>query len=621
MRQPSSVPREHVASSNMHRGIPIACLLSALVSACAGRSDVIDEKLEDAGADAQSGPVIVDPGKDLLTQSDKLDLLLVLDNSRNLDAAQDLLADSLPYLLKRLANPACVNGLGNVVDQTPGPLDPCTIGEREFAPLRDIHIAVISTSLGGHGADICSPANGNFTPRQNDAAHLISFAPGGGNVPTYADKGFLAWDPAQSKNPPGDADINGLSNKVAEIARGTGTGGCGFESQLESFYRFLIDPNPYESIVLENNTAIPKGTDQIVLTQRGDFLRPDSTVAILILSDENDCSIRDGGQAYFAAQALDAFGQPFRMPRARSECALNPSDPCCASCAQLTPPGCAPSESDPNCQLPAPSDIEDPINLRCFDQKRRFGVDFLYPIERYVRGLNEPLIADREGNIESNPLFSGNRSANMIVVAGIVGLPWQDIVIDAKTPSLGFLPAHQIDWGLILGDPANNFPPFDPLMIESIDPRTGTHPTTGAPLAPPDSPSPQQNPVNGHERNISNRDDLQYACIFPRKAPKDCSGGDLSCECPPMNFQGNPLCQDPNGNYSTLQRYAKALPSGRLISFLANLQSRASLSSICAFNTSDIAIPSFGYKPAADAFLRTLRSRLVQVPEPSLPKP
>lgn len=605
----------------MRRGLFPACLMFALVPACAGRSDVMDESLGDAGADAPSGPVIVDPGKDLLSQGDKLDLVLVVDNSRNLDAAQDLLADSVAYLLKRLANPACVNGLGNVVDETPGSTDPCPIGEREFAPLRDVHIAVISTSLGGHGGDICSPANAAFTPRQNDAAHLLSYSSAGGNVPTYADKGFLAWDPAQAKNPPGDSDILALSSKLADIIRGTGTTGCGFESQLESIYRFLIDPNPYESIVLENSTAVPTGTDQVLLTQRGDFLRPDSTVGVLILSDENDCSIRDGGQYYYAAQGVDALGQIFRLPKARSECALNPNDPCCASCAQTAPAGCPPTESDLNCQGPAPTELDDPINLRCFDQKRRFGFDFLYPIERYIRGLNEPLVPDREGNIKTNPLFSGNRSANMIVVAGIVGVPWQDIVVDAKTPSLGFLPAHQIDWGLILGDPANGFPPFDPLMTESIAPRTGTHPITGAPLAPPDSPSALENPINGHERIISAGDDLQYACIFPRKAPKDCSSGEPSCECPPMNFQGNPLCQDANGNYSTLQRYAKALPAGRLLSFFAQMQSRASVSSICAFNTNDIVLPSFGYKPAADAFLRTLRHRLVQVEVPSVPKP
>lgn len=605
----------------MRRGIRIACLLSACLSACAGRSDVIDDGLEDAGADAQSGPVIVDPGKELLTQSDKLDLLLVIDNSRNLDTAQDLLADTVPYLLNRLANPACVNGLGNIVDQTPGGLDPCSTGEREFAPLRDIHIAVISTSLGGHGADLCSPQSALFNPRQNDAAHLLSYAPGGGTVPTYADKGFLAWDPSQTQNPPGDADINTLSGKLSQIIRGAGTDGCGFEAQLESFYRFLIDPNPYESIVLENNIAIPTGTDSILLAQRGDFLRSGSALGILILSDENDCSIRDGGQAYFAAQGADAFGQFFRMPRARSECDLNPYDACCASCAQLTPPGCPANENDPNCQLPPFSDADDPINLRCYDQKRRFGVDFLYPIERYTRGLSEPLVADREGNLLSNPLFLGNRSPNMIVVSGIVGVPWQDIVFDPKTPSLGFLPSHQIDWGLLLGDPASGIPPFDPLMIESIDPRTGTHPITGAPLAPPDAPSPQENPVNGHERNISARDDLQYVCIFPRKAPKNCASGEPSCECPPMNFQSNPLCQDSNGNYSTVQHYAKALPGTRLVNFLAQMQSRASLSSLCAFNTSDGATPSFGYKPAADAFLRTLRSRLVQLPEPPSQQP
>ncbi len=44
---------------------------------------------------------------------------------------------------------------------------------------------------------------------------------------------------------------------------------------------------------------------------------------------------------------LGPGGGAFHLPRARSECAANPSDACCASCSQATPPGCPASERAP----------------------------------------------------------------------------------------------------------------------------------------------------------------------------------------------------------------------------------------------------------------------------------
>jgi hypothetical protein len=335
----------------------------------------------------------------------------------------------------------------------------------------------------------------------------------------------------------------------------------------------------------------------------------------MLLTDENDCSTRDGDQFYLAGQGVDGDGQPFRLPRARSECAVNPSDPCCASCGQMTPAGCSPTESDPTCQLPPMDAIEDPINLRCFDQKRRFGVDFLYPVDRYVRGLTDPFVADRDGNIVKNPLFEGRRGPDLVVMAGIVGVPWQDIASDPKSISFGFRPTFQIDWGLLIGDPSTGAPPFDPLMIESIEPRTGNNPVTGAAIAPPESTSALANPINGHERVIASKDDLQFACIYPHPQPKDCSVSDVDCECVAGNIDMNPLCQGPDGAYSTVQRYGRALPSTRELAMLSQLGTRGVVASVCAPETSDKGSPSYAYRPAVDALLRALRQRLTPAPD------
>src|SRR5262245_16436896 len=132
---------------------PTLCAVATLLLGCLGRS-ALDPP--DVGQDGGVGGMDVTPP---MATSDKVDILLVVDNSKNLEAAHNLFADTVPYLLDRLARPPCVNGLGNVVANPPNPTDPCPVGERDFSPVTDFRVAVISTSLGGHGADLCAPGS------------------------------------------------------------------------------------------------------------------------------------------------------------------------------------------------------------------------------------------------------------------------------------------------------------------------------------------------------------------------------------------------------------------------------------------------------------------------------
>ena len=52
---------------------------------------------------------------------------------------------------------------------------------------------------------------------------------------------------------------------------------------------------------------------------------------------------------------------------------------------------------------PTLSDLEDDINLRCWDQKRRFGIDFLYPIDRYTQALTQLNVPNRQGDLVHIP--------------------------------------------------------------------------------------------------------------------------------------------------------------------------------------------------------------------------
>jgi hypothetical protein len=580
----------------------LAAALALSIQGCAGRTLLDTEVIVDAGPDASELP---DAGVSPAPKSSKLDVLFVVDNSPNTDASHDLLASSIPYLVDRLARPACVDADGNVLAQTASPTDPCPSGARDFSPVTDMHIAVISTSLGGHGADICSAESTGWNPEQNDAAHLLTRGPNGVPVSTYTDKGFLAWDPGLKASPAGDADPNSLSSKLADLVRGAGARGCGFEAQLESWYRFLVDPDPYLSIPIVGGKATPTGTDSALLQQRRDFLRDDSAVLIVVLTDENDCSTRDGSQYFYSNQGSDPNKptQPFHLPRPTSACDEDPYDPCCVSCGQATPAGC--SANDPACLLPGFGNSEDPINLRCFDQKRRFGIDFLQPIDRYVRGLSDDVVPTRDGSLVPNPLFAGGRSPELVMMTGIVGVPWQDIARSPKSIAKGFKAPSEIDWELMLGDPMTGSLPTDPLMVESIEPRVGTNPATGSALAPP-SAGPMANVVNGHERDIEAGDDLQHACIYPLSAPAPCVTATCACN-PPGD---NPICQSADGTYSTVESFARALPSTRPLRLLRELGDRASVGSVCAATVGAPAQPTFGYKPAFDAALRMLRSRL-----------
>ncbi len=112
-------------------------------------------------------------------------------------------------------------------------------------------------------------------------------------------------------------EINGAPGIVptlAEMVKGVGQVGCGYESQLESWYRFLVDPEPYKSITVENNRSVLQGVDDELLAERKNFLRSDSLVAIVLLTDENDCSLTDAGIAFNAANGarLPALGTSAR---------------------------------------------------------------------------------------------------------------------------------------------------------------------------------------------------------------------------------------------------------------------------------------------------------------------
>ena len=571
-----------------------------------------------AKQDARSTAEVVQPLK--LTAVERIDLLFAIDNSSSMGDKQEILARAVPDLVRRLANPNCVDAEGKTVAGTPAsPTDPCPAGsEREFIAVPDIHVGIVSSSLGGTKDGWCSQT------KDNDRGQLLSRTKEG-PVPTYEGFGFLAWDPDQKLSPPGQSALDGspsaLVPSLQQMVRGVGEKGCGFESQLESWYRFLIQPDPWKQLKQSGEALVPDGVDKTLLEQRKHFLRPDSLVAIILLSDENDCSIAPGDDA------ARIFSQD-PMVKARAVCADDPEDACCAPCDQA-PEGCAadPTCKDANGKWARMDESFTLQNLRCFDQKRRFGKSYLHPTERYVKGLSELHVPDRYGNLTSNPLFmdldlddefTGSRDPSLVFFAGIVGVPWQDIAKDPTSLAKGLKSGEELSmrdaqgrsgWDLILGDPAKGTRPADAHMWESQEARTGGEsPATGTKLAP-STAGFGADPISGHEQpDLAGT--LQFACTFPLLAPIECKG---KSECDCFDPAGNPLCQSASGDYTTQQVAGKAFPGLRQLSVLKGIEKQAIVASVCPANMEEAGsqdAPDFGYRPAIGALIDRLKEKL-----------
>ena len=640
-----------MALSRRFRGFlrPLLTGTLTLFTGISGVSGCLDRPLE------PSDPRITSTVQEKLPQSkiNKIDLLLMIDNSASMGDKQAILASAVPDLVRGLVSPGCVDDAGVLAPKQPASTtDPCPGNTfREFDAITDIHVGLISSSLGSRGANGCL-AGTTATISRDDHGHLLArsdsskgSALAAQDIPTYNQQGFLAWDPDQTLTPKGIGTLGDMSGApgivptLAEMVHGVGQDGCGFESQLESWYRFLVDPEPYESIGIKEGKSFVQGIDTELLAERKGFLRPDSLVAIILLTDENDCSLNDVGKSFNAAQ-IGTQQSPVTLPRARHECATDPDDVCCKSCS-ASPGSCPP---DPTCGEPAKAQ-EDPVNLRCFDQKRRFGIDFLYPLDRYTSALTRATVPNRAGELVPNPLFPKPDAASgvisprtadggLVFLAGIVGVPWEDIArrnADGK-PDLragldenhkavgGFKTARELGdrdakgrtaWDQILGNPAKKILAADPLMRESRAPRTGTVPSTGDALASIDAKSPIANPINGHEWDTSwaENGDLQYACTFPLPVPKvDCTS--TSCDC---NAGGkNPLCQDENGTYTNTQFRAKAYPGVRELAVLKEIGDQGIVASVCPaqLRHAEPEYGDYGYRPATGAIVERLKSRL-----------
>ncbi len=611
----------------------------------------------------------------------QIDLLFMIDNSRSMADKQTVLALAVPQLLAQLVNPRCIKPRPSVksdgtpeTDATPldakvmtSPTEACDVAngyKREFNPVNDIHIGIVTSSIGSVASGVC-PEDVENT---NDKGWLIGALPRG-KAASGTGAPFLTWKPANPKDVSA-AQIDDSKAQFKSFVTSAGEVGCGYEAILEAWYRFLVNPKPSARIDRSIKDAVDsafesKDLDLELLKQRAQFLRAGSLVAVIMLADENDASFRQYGVAAYVQSALAGA-----MTRASSACDTNPNDPCCYNCSVLLPdangvqpPPPAGCSADPICRGGTANlgEMADQPNLRAFDEKRRYGYDFLYPTSRYVVGLTaRELCPDSDyGDMDCscaaakavgvgcnahtetkvpNPLYSvldkqdtssPRADSSMVFLAGIVGVPWQLIATEdsqAAGKPLQFKLAAALDWGKIVGDRAKNKLPGDPHMIETPELRKG--------LQGPDA-GLMADPIHGHDYNTiggQGLDDLQYACIFPLPASKDCgpcpagtketdtacSDFRLSCDCTDAltDKRKKPLCQDPTGAITTVQYYAKAYPGIRQLEVLRDFNTtsvgqNSIVASICPKTLAgDSQDPGYGYNPAVASIIQRLKEKL-----------
>jgi hypothetical protein len=324
---------------------------------------------------------------------DKVDILFMVDNSNSMADKQISLKNQFPKLINVLTS-----GMRNAMDTMP------------FPPVKDMHVGVVSSDMGLPGVANrfgCDPNGGDDGRLQHMPKGSVP-----GCMATYPT--FLAYSAMMMTDP---AQFALDFQCIATL----GTGGCGFEEQLEAPLKALwpsiytdakgnvVNPNPITFLSTTMQGTLGHGDQPIAQGGNLGFLRNDpntglSLIAIIDVTDEDDCS-----------------------PRTTDF--LKPPDQYDAS---------------------SPYKTED-INLRC-----HYNQDKVYDVKnRYLAGFQG--------------LRPGNE--NLVIFAAITGVP-PDLVTPEAQAAVDFTdaPARDAYYNGILADPR---------MVETIDPSTNPGMGTG----------------------------------------------------------------------------------------------------------------------------------------------
>ncbi|MBX3251521.1 MAG: hypothetical protein KF901_30360 [Myxococcales bacterium] len=188
---------------------------------------------------------------------ENVDLLFMVDNSNSMANHQGALSEQLPNMVRILAS---------------GDLD--GDGRVDFPPVRSLNVGVVTSDMGTGGFSVTTCSNADF----GDDGVLRT----AGNV---ARSGCVASYPSfQNFEPERDGDPVTFANAVACVAV-MGTNGCGFEQQLEAVLK-AVTPSTSDIRFINDSRGHADG-------QNAGFLREKALLAAILVTDEDDCTIRD----------------------------------------------------------------------------------------------------------------------------------------------------------------------------------------------------------------------------------------------------------------------------------------------------------------------------------------
>ena len=238
-------------------------MCSLLVAVLAGCPDRTTSEVN-----PQQGRVEV---KDIPVNANRnVDILFVIDDSPSMLDKQSNLKRNFPELIR-------------VLETIPGGLP-------------DVHIGVVTSDVGTKGTQDASPGAAIGQLGNGGCAGTGQ----GGNLQTFGAP-ITGTFISDIRQPDGTRTRNytgNLSDVFATMAS-AGVGGCGFEQHLEAMRR-----------ALDNNPA------------NAGFLRPDAYLAVIIVADEDDCSMAHSSLLGPASPVLGAL-QSFRCNRFGHTCEVN----------------------------------------------------------------------------------------------------------------------------------------------------------------------------------------------------------------------------------------------------------------------------------------------------------
>ena len=186
-----------------------------------------------------------------------LDVLFLVDNSNSMTEEQESFARELPRLVRVLAT---------------GDLD--GDGAGDFTPPRSLHFGVVTSDMGTGGFTVPTCSEPNFG--DDGVLRTQGNTSIAGCMASYPN--FLEFRADSGATP------EPFAQELRCVAQ-LGTGGCGFEQQLEAVLK-AVTPST-------SGISFGMGTTGNGDAENAGFLRPDAMLAVVVLTDEEDCSAAD----------------------------------------------------------------------------------------------------------------------------------------------------------------------------------------------------------------------------------------------------------------------------------------------------------------------------------------